>query len=330
MQPDPAVLEISGLWVKQNWLDDEPRPDGGLYVGHLDLLAAPGADSSTIERAAVFQFVAGGSPAPALQVLGDALRTAQVPTDSIGVQLIFQEGILDRVDGEHANAIRAFAREFPAVRVLAVEDVQRSWSRVLLVPAEFVSRGSIRVLGTSGQMVFAADGRVDTRAFAAALRELHIDRPQTRTAPLVPVIGPGLPPGDLLIEPVPGRPIKLRHLRGQPVLLAFVRPWSTPCLAVLQEIATIYERLTRRDVTVVGVLTGANVREAAAFQADRRLPFSILADPSAAIAKSCAISLWPTMVWMEGDRQVWTRAGATSAAMAAWTREHPGGGSRVP
>jgi peroxiredoxin len=190
------------------------------------------------------------------------------------------------------------------------------------VPAGVASRGSIRVLDTSCQLAFAADGPVHTRALAAALRELHIDRRLTGAGPLVPIKGPGVPPADLLIEPVPGRPIKLRHLRGQPILFAFVREWAVPCLAVLHEITTAFQRLAGRGVTVVAVLTGATAEQAAAFQSRQGLPFSVLADPSAAIAKSCAIALWPTILWMEGERQVWTRAGATSAVMAAWTRAH--------
>jgi peroxiredoxin len=87
----------------------------------------------------------------------------------------------------------------------------------------------------------------------------------------------------------------------------------------LRELASAYRTLADGGITVVGVLAGAGADHARTFGAREELPFPVVADPDAALARSCEIRLWPTVLWMEGEH-VRARAGASSAALAAWSR----------
>jgi peroxiredoxin len=261
-------------------------------------------------------FLADGSAAPALGRLGDALRAAGTTPEPVSVVLVRPAGTIGI---ETATAIRAFSREFPRTRLLVHEDIQGGWSRLLRVPAGPAAGGAVRVVDAARRLAFQGDRSVDAEALARALGRLDAGGAPGRARPLIPIVGPGVRPRDLLVELVPGSPISLRHLRRRPLALAFAREWSVPCRAALQELASAHRRLAEGGITVVGVLAGAGADHAKTFGAREGLPFPVVADPDAALARSCEICLWPTVLWMEGGH-VRARAGASSAALAAWSQ----------
>ncbi len=319
MQPDPAI-EKEGLWVEQTWLDHDPQSGGGTFVGHLDLLADAGSAAGMPGRAAVFHVLGEESPEAALQVLGDAFRSAEVAPGSFGVYLLIEEGTRARFRADSAAAIRSFARAVPGIEVRVLEDFRGSWSRVLRTPAR---RAAVRVFDADFRVAFVSDGRLDVAALSRALGGAGARRDVASAGPLTPISGPGRAPRDLRIETGPAGSINLRHLRGRPLVLGFARAWSDPCLAVLHELRTAHPEMARRRVVVAGILTGADAELSATFQARQRLPFPVIADGDAAIARACGIQVWPTIVWMEGgDRQYHLRCGATSAAMKQWANDH--------
>lgn len=83
-----------------------------------------------------------------------------------------------------------------------------------------------------------------------------------------------------------GAPVRLRDLRGRPVVLFFYPADFTPgCTAEVCAFRDDAEALDRAGAAILGVST-QDVGSHAAFAAKHRLPFQLLADPTKQVCKA--------------------------------------------
>ena len=128
-------------------------------------------------------------------------------------------------------------------------------------------------------------------------------------------IRPGVREGDrapnLLFDLVPGTPMKLSTLRGQPVTIVFVKTWSSPCLAELERL----QQRTGHSGALLAVADGHDAETAAVFAEEHSLRFRIIADPQREVARRYGIVAWPTTVTIDERGLIHeVRTGASTVA----------------
>ncbi|MEW6254656.1 MAG: redoxin domain-containing protein [Pseudomonadota bacterium] len=100
--------------------------------------------------------------------------------------------------------------------------------------------------------------------------------------PSLPASGPHLPPGapapDFTLSATPDQTLSLSEMRGHPVILAFYpADWSPVCGDEVSLLNAVLPEFHRHGAQLVGISTDG-VWCHAAFAADRKLHFPLLAD----------------------------------------------------
>ncbi len=99
---------------------------------------------------------------------------------------------------------------------------------------------------------------------------------------------------DFTLQDLNGQTYTLSDLQGQAVLLNFWATWCPPCRAEMPAIAQVYADYQAQGFLVLAVTADDTRAEAASFAAEYGLPFPILVDSSAQVARAYRITSLPT------------------------------------
>ncbi len=101
-----------------------------------------------------------------------------------------------------------------------------------------------------------------------------------------------------------GKQVSITTLQGHPVVLIFWGSWCGPCRAEQPGLNGLYARWSARGVDFLGVdLIDSNNR-ALAFQAQQKVPYSSIADPSMIIAFNYRVPSAPALVFLDTHGRV--------------------------
>jgi peroxiredoxin len=312
MHPDPPEQ----VWHRQWWV--EPETKERWRVAEFDLLARPGQISPTTRTTNVLaQFLSEGAGEAPLQAIAQALRMSGQSSRGVVVLLVVQEGTSTRLGRAFAESVRTLGRDLPGVQVLVMEDMRRSWSRMFDVAPDAWARGATRLVDAYGRLAMRHDGPADPDALAATLTErLAQSAPQRGNLFAVHATARDSAP-DFFFDIAPGQRVALRHIRGQPVILAFAQPWSVPCLAALRQLQRAHEQAGPGGATVIGVIAEEDAQALEKLRRDHGLTFAIAPDPRRKIARTYEIHAWPTIVTIDPAGEVRARIGVDRGAILA-------------
>ncbi|MEZ4705856.1 MAG: redoxin domain-containing protein [Caldilineaceae bacterium] len=124
---------------------------------------------------------------------------------------------------------------------------------------------------------------------------------------LVNLVWTGLPAGTSAPQftgtALDGSPIDLAQQRGQPVMLTF---WSPDCFACREELPALQALANdaNTNMQLITVVSRMDAQEVAQFAAAQGLTFSILVDPSGAIAQQYEVSGIPFTYFIDQNGQI--------------------------
>lgn len=111
----------------------------------------------------------------------------------------------------------------------------------------------------------------------------------------------GGPPPDFAATTVTGEPFKLADLRGQPIWLTFGASWCADCRAEAPDLQATYRRLAPAGLNVVSIWIEEGDAEVRDYAARVGLDFTMVADPSTALASRYRIYGLPTHFFIGPD-----------------------------
>ncbi len=106
---------------------------------------------------------------------------------------------------------------------------------------------------------------------------------------------------DFTLQDLEGQTYTLSELRGRPVLLNFWATWCPPCRAEMPDIGKVYEAYQAQGFIVLAVTADDSYSDAADFARQYALPFPVLVDSSAAVARIYNINSLPTSFFIAPD-----------------------------
>jgi peroxiredoxin len=114
-----------------------------------------------------------------------------------------------------------------------------------------------------------------------------------------PVVG-GLPP-DFSATTVTGDPFRLADLEGRPIWLTFGATWCADCRAESPDIEATFKRYAPAGLAVVSVWIEEGDQEVRGYASRVGLDFTMIADPSTALASRYRIYGLPTHFFIGPD-----------------------------
>ncbi len=148
------------------------------------------------------------------------------------------------------------------------------------------------ILGTRF-ILLAATGWLIISALFFSLSET-VDAPTT--APKEGFLAP-----DFTLQDLNGQTYTLSELRGHPVLLNFWATWCPPCRAEMPAIGQVYQDNQSHGLIVLAVTADDSLAEARQFAQEYALPFPVLVDASADVARAYNINSLPTSFFIKPD-----------------------------
>jgi cytochrome c biogenesis protein CcmG/thiol:disulfide interchange protein DsbE len=103
----------------------------------------------------------------------------------------------------------------------------------------------------------------------------------------------GKPAPDFLLQDVSGKPVRLRDLRGEVVLINLWATWCPPCRAEMPDLAEIYNAHKSEGFVILGVDDQERPETVMDFLAHNPLPYPILLDTDSRVARAYGISFLP-------------------------------------
>ena len=101
----------------------------------------------------------------------------------------------------------------------------------------------------------------------------------------------------------PGDRVRLSDLRGKPVILDFWASWCQPCreqgLALVQAAAQLGD-----DVTILGIATGDQRKDALDYLATAQLPYSNGLDAEGEVGRAYQVAELPTLMILDANGQI--------------------------
>jgi thiol-disulfide isomerase/thioredoxin len=140
-------------------------------------------------------------------------------------------------------------------------------------------------------------------------------RPTSSAEPVEPTIEVGTKPGqlapDFVLDTLDGGEARLSDFRGKVVLLNFWASWCGPCRMEFPDLVSVYEKNKDRGFEIVAVNLGESKEVAGRFAEQFKLPFPILLDSNAGVARQYQTYSIPTSYFLDRDGVILgSRAGA--------------------
>jgi peroxiredoxin len=248
------------------------------------------------------QRTAGEPVAAAVRGIEAAAREAARPEAALAVALVVPTGSFRQVAAEVARIRRARGAD-GNVSLLAVEDVDGSWSRAFDLPTRGRASAS-RLVDSRGRLVWRHDGGMDRNELAGALRE-HL---QAAARPAMQLLRAGVRAGqnapDFHFDGVSGGRLALRWLRGRLVVLVFAEAGASPSRSTLKGLARLQRSSDRYGLFPLAVVHAADAKATATLRRELRLGFPVVPDPVGAIGERYGIRCWPTTVVIDRDGEI--------------------------
>lgn len=144
------------------------------------------------------------------------------------------------------------------------------------------------------------DSADDSMGFRCCSGEAPVDTSAARY--------PGGKVGDPLqafsLPTVTGETLGTADLSDRAVILTFWASWCGPCREELPALAELYRRYEAEGLTVVGVNTDRDVRDARAFLQQTPLPFPVVMDTDGALMSRFDAQGLPTTFWVTRSGQI--------------------------
>jgi cytochrome c biogenesis protein CcmG, thiol:disulfide interchange protein DsbE len=145
--------------------------------------------------------------------------------------------------------------------------------------------------GTAWQRVTESDGKVLRVAVPG-------DQPEV-DAGSSPRLGAHLP--DFSLPTTAGTPLRLRDLKGHPVLLNFWATWCLPCRKEFPELVRVSQAAADQGLIVVGVDEGESRGQVVQFAQEFSATFPMALDNDTAVADRYHVLGLPTSLFLDRD-----------------------------
>jgi len=117
----------------------------------------------------------------------------------------------------------------------------------------------------------------------------------------------GLPPFGALVEKAPdftlndlqGKPFKLSEQRGKPVLIVFGTTWCPYCRDEIPRLKNIFQTYGKKGLVLINIDIQEPRDKVKRFAEKHRLPYRVLLDERAEVAKKYGIQGVPTFVLID-------------------------------
>ncbi|MBX7435409.1 hypothetical protein JDV09_25400 [Mycobacterium sp. Y57] len=252
-----------------------------------------------------------------LDVLASALTGFRRPDAGLTVLVLFPE---NSKRDEVRVAVDRLTRLTEGLGLAAAvnEDVRGTWASSLGLPPD---EQAWRLLSPDGGVTWMRDGRIDAEGLNRAIDACVMPAPTPRPAPLLmPAAFARVRPG-LLFRPArePWEnhcpPVDILRIGRAGVKVALVQHKSDASEAVLNQLTDIYAHAEERSTAaeVVVVVDGADDRQAESMREYLGLPFPFFGDPMGAVSNRIGVAIWPTVLTIGPDGEVWSAESAAES-----------------
>lgn len=107
------------------------------------------------------------------------------------------------------------------------------------------------------------------------------------------------PAPDFTLQGLDGKPVTLRQLKGQVVLINMWATWCPPCRAEMPTIEASYQRYRAQGFTVLAVNLQEDPQTVATFMRQRGLTFPALLDRDAGVSNLYRTSVLPSSFFVD-------------------------------
>jgi peroxiredoxin len=104
----------------------------------------------------------------------------------------------------------------------------------------------------------------------------------------------GMEAPDFTLSDPSGKPVRLRDLRGQVVVVDFWATWCGPCRALMPQIQKMNEGLAARGLTILGLDVGEDAATVAKFAKTQSYTFRLLLDAEPEVTSRYFVQAYPT------------------------------------
>ena len=109
---------------------------------------------------------------------------------------------------------------------------------------------------------------------------------------------------DFTLKDLQGRNFKLSESRGKPVLLVFGATWCPYCVQEIPRLKEMFAKYTPLGVAIVNIDIQESQAKVARFADKHKLPYRVLLDETAAVAKNYGVRGVPNFTLLDKEGQV--------------------------
>lgn len=180
--------------------------------------------------------------------------------------------------------------------IIYADDQGAAWEQVFGVKG--IRRPLTLVVEPNGKVAWRHEGELERAALVAALRKSLVATGAVKRGMLRSALRIGQLPPNFLFEYAPGRQLTLRKLAGRPVILVF---WKTASKPSIDAVRDLTRDATRAAGAVVLAINDGDAADVATRSAkEHALAATVVTDPRRAISLAYGVSLWPTIVEVDG------------------------------
>jgi peroxiredoxin len=161
-------------------------------------------------------------------------------------------------------------------------------------------RGTLTILLVIGVAIAAATILLD-RAGAPGFTTITLTGDASGSRPLV-----GGAPPDFVATTATGEAFRLEDLRGRPIWLTFGASWCADCRAEAPDLQATYERYAPAGLALVSIWIDEGDRDVRDYAARVGLDYTMIADPTKALASRYGTYGLPTHIFIGPDGTIRT------------------------
>ncbi len=109
---------------------------------------------------------------------------------------------------------------------------------------------------------------------------------------------------DFTLKDLQGRKFSLNENKGKPVLLVFSTTWCPYCIEEIPRLKDIYAKYGTKGLLMLQVDIQESQAKVAKFVEKHKLPYRVLLDETADVAKSFGVQGVPTLVLLDKDGMI--------------------------